>query len=322
MPSKLSRARCGLKVETDRQSPQAQICDVAIVQVKPRKGDYARNLADIADVFTQLAADPPDLIVLPESALSGYFLEGAVYDLARTASEFAADLAAAWKKSGVPERVDIAAGFYENDAGTYYNSAIYVEVSERPRILHVHRKMFLPTYGVFDEERFLSRGRKLSVFETRFGPMAMLICEDIWHSIMPTIAAIKGARCLIVPSAAPGRGIEAHEENELESVTVWRSLLRNAASEHGIFLFYAGLTGFEGGKGMTGSSCVVNPRGEVVVQAPPLGPCILRARVDFKEVDIARASLPLLGDLSAALPDLLLDEELPLPTRTIDAAGH
>ena len=298
-------------------------CDVAILQVKPHKGEYDRNLADVGEVFAQLAADSPDLIVLPEAALSGYFLEGGVYDLARSADAFAADLAAAWQKTGAAKAVDIAAGFYENDSGTYYNSALYIEVKpEGYEILHVHRKMFLPTYGVFDEERFLSRGRKLSVFQTRFGPMALLICEDVWHSIMPTIAAIKGARCLIVPSAAPGRGVEAHGNNELESVTVWRSILSSTASEHGVFLFYAGLTGFEGGKGMTGSSCVIDPRGKIVVQAPPLGPCILRAKVDLGEIDVARAGLPLLGDLSAALPDLLLDEDLPLPKRAIDVAGH
>ena len=298
-------------------------CDVAILQIKPRKGEYRHNFQAVGEIFTQLSGAPPDLIVLPEAALTGYFLEGAVYDLARPAAAFAADLADAWKSTGRAAPVDIAAGFYENDSGTYYNSALYIEVTETGhRIAHVHRKMFLPTYGVFDEERFLSRGRKLSVFETRFGRMALLICEDMWHSIMPTIAAIKGARCLIVPSAAPGRGVEAEESDELESITVWRSLLSAAASEHGVFLIYAGLTGFEGGKGMTGSSCIIDPRGKIIVKAPALGSCILRAKLDLQEVDAARAGLPLLGDLSAALPDLLLDDELPLPRRSGDAAGH
>ncbi len=107
------------------------------------------------------------------------------------------------------DAVDIAAGFFENDEGTYYNSALYLHVdATRERIVHLHRKMFLPTYGVFDEERFLSRGHKVGVFETRFGRMALLVCEDACHAIVPTIAAIKGARILIVPSASPGRGIE------------------------------------------------------------------------------------------------------------------
>jgi N-carbamoylputrescine amidase len=99
-------------------------------------------------------------------------------------------------------------------------------------------------------------------------------------------------------------------------------VLRSYASEHGIYVIYAGLAGFEGGKGMTGSSCVIDPRGEVVVEAPALGAHVLRAECDSGEVDLARASLPLLGDLYAVLPDLLLDSELPLPITSTAARQH
>jgi len=293
---------------------------VALIQTKPAKGQYARNLADAGEAFAQLAANPPDLVALPEAALTGYFLEGAVYDLALPAASFASDLARAWRKASAAP-TDIAAGFFENDGGTYYNSAIYVRVeSGSERIVHVHRKMFLPTYGVFDEERFLSRGHKLGVFATGFGPMAVVICEDAWHSIVPTIAAVKGARILIVPSASPGRGIEGGGDGELESIRHWREMLRLAAIEHGIFVIYAGLTGFEGGKGMTGSSCVIDPRGRVLVQAPAADACIVRADLDLREIDLARARLPLLGDLEDALPDLLMDEDLSLLRSRYDAA--
>ena len=113
---------------------------------------------------------------------------------------------------------------------------------------------------MFDEERFLARGRKLSVFPTPFGTAAILICEDAWHSIMPTIAALKGARMIIVPSASPGRGLAG--SGMLESVERWRATATLTASEHGVYVLYAGLTGFEGGKGMSGASCIVSPRGE------------------------------------------------------------
>jgi N-carbamoylputrescine amidase len=287
---------------------------LAVVQVKPRKGQIGPNLVALGDVFAQLAAGgPPDVIVLPEAALTGYFLEGAVYDLALEQEDLAARLARLWWSRGAAAHpVDVVLGFYENAGGTYYNSALYVEIEpERHRIAHLHRKMFLPTYGVFDEERFLSRGRHLGTFVTRFGVASILICEDAWHSIMPTIAAVKGARYLIVPSASPGRGLSGH--GELESVERWKGVLRSYAAEHGMWVIYAGLAGFEGGKGMTGSSCVIDPRGEIVVEAPALGPCVLRAELDARDVELARASLPLLGDLYAVLPDLLLDEELPVP---------
>jgi N-carbamoylputrescine amidase len=287
--------------------------NLALVQVKPRKGNREANFAELRGIFEQLQADgAPDLIVLPEAAMTGYFLEGAVYELAYETSVFVERLAAEWRAAGGKGEVDIVSGFFENDRGTYYNSAVYATISSTDaRIAHVHRKMFLPTYGVFDEERFLSRGRRLSAFQTRFGCAAILICEDAWHAIMPTIAAIKGARLLIIPSASPGRGLAG--DTELESVSYWRELLRSHAMEHGIFVLYAGLTGFEGGKGMTGSTCIIGPTGDVIAQAPALGACIIRATLDLTDIDVARASLPLLGDLAAVLPDLLLDDELPLP---------
>ncbi len=208
--------------------------NVAIVQAKPFKGRYVENLRTVGEAFAQLgASEPPDLVALPEGAMTGYFLEGAVYDLALPAARFAGDLARTWREACGDRPVDICSGFFENDGGTYYNSALYLHVGKATHdIVHLHRKMFLPTYGVFDEERFLSRGRRLQAFDTRFGRAAILICEDLWHAIMPTIAAIKGARFIIVPSAAPGRGIDG--EVELSSITRWRELLRASAAEHGI----------------------------------------------------------------------------------------
>lgn len=298
----------------DSRGSDCALVEVALVQFKPRKGEYARNLAELGSVFEQLGSAPtrPDLIVLPEAALTGYFLEGAVYELALESARFAEDVRSAWCNVNGRAAVDIVCGFYENAGGTYYNSAAYMHIDgDSVQMQHLHRKMFLPTYGVFDEERFLSRGRRLQAFDTRFGRCAMLICEDLWHAVMPTIAAVKGARMLIVPSAAPGRGIE--EGDELGSIRRWNEILRATAAEHGVYILYAGLAGFEGGKGMTGSSCVVSPRGTILVQAPALGANIVRAQLDLREVDIARATLPLLGDLNAVLPDLLLDEDLPLP---------
>ena len=66
--------------------------------------------------------------------------------------------------------------------------------------------MFLPTYGVFDEERFVEAGRSVQAFDTRWGRAAILICEDAWHSFTPMLAALDGAQLIIVPSASPARG--------------------------------------------------------------------------------------------------------------------
>lgn len=291
----------------------------ALVQFKPRKGDVPANLAAMRTIFAQLAPRRPELIVFPEAALTGYFLEGAVYELAVDAPTMAQRIDAQWRASGATAPCDVVAGFYENVAGTFHNSAVYVRCGEPDgvHIRHVHRKMFLPTYGVFDEERFLTRGRRLSTFETPFGTAAILICEDAWHAIMPTIAALKGARLIIVPSASPGRGLSGAEE--LESTTRWKAILSSAAAEHGVYVLYAGLTGFEGGKGMSGGTAVFSPRGDLLRSAGALEECIIEVTLDRAEVDLARATIPLLGDLSAVLPDLWLDDEIPVMRRLEEA---
>jgi predicted amidohydrolase len=288
----------------------------ALVQFKPRKGDVPANLATMRAIFEQLAPRAPELIVFPEAALTGYFLEGAVYELAVDAPTMAQRVDAQWRASGASAPCDIVVGFYENVAGTFHNSAIYVRCGEPDgvHIVHVHRKMFLPTYGVFDEERFLTRGRRLATFETPFGTAAILICEDAWHAIMPTIAALKGARLIIIPSASPGRGL-CGEGEELESTARWKAILSSAAAEHGVYVLYAGLTGFEGGKGMSGGTSAFSPRGDLLKSAGPLEQCIIEVTLDRAEVDLARATIPLLGDLSAVLPDLWLDDEIPVMRR-------
>jgi predicted amidohydrolase len=287
----------------------------ALVQFKPRKGEIEPNLATVAAVFAQLADDPPALIVFPEAALTGYFLEGAVYELAFEADVLAARIDALWRASGAARPVEVVIGFYENAQGTFHNAALVVRCGEPggARVVHVHRKMFLPTYGVFDEERFLTRGRRLSTYESVFGRAAVLICEDAWHSLTATVAALKGARLLIVPSASPGRGLSG--SGELESNAHWKAILSSMASEHGVYVLYAGLTGFEGGKGMSGGTCAYSPRGELIAAAPALGAHVVRVVLDPDEVDLARATLPLLGDLSAVLPDLWLDDEIPVARR-------
>lgn len=292
--------------------------NAALVQFKPRKGDVDANLAAMREAFAQLAGDAPELVVFPEASLTGYFLEGGVYELALTVPDAARRIDEAWR-AAVPGRAcDVVAGFYENADGTFHNSAIYVRCGEPggPRVVHVHRKMFLPTYGVFDEERFLTRGRRLSVFETAFGKAAMLICEDAWHALATTVAALKGARLLIVPSASPGRGLCGTDE--LESNTRWKAILAAAAAEHGVYVVYAGLTGFEGGKGMSGGTCAFSPRGDLLASAGPLERSIVKVQLDSQEVELARATIPLLGDLNAVLPDLWLDPEIPVMRRLED----
>ena len=189
---------------------------VSLAQLRPRKGRYAENLARLGEMFREAALlpAPPALMVGPESALTGYFLEGGVRDLALEAEQLFDDLARVHRESGAPD-LEVALGFYERHNNHIYNSALYASLGGSDAgIRHVHRKVFLPTYGVFDEERFVAAGDQVQAFDTRWGRAALLICEDAWHSIVPTIAALDGAEMLIVPSASPARGLQRNGEEE------------------------------------------------------------------------------------------------------------
>src|SRR3954464_8844661 len=164
----------------------APLVSLALAQFQPRKGDYAGNLARIAALLSQAAGLSPRvrLVCFPETALSGYFLEGGVSEHAVTAGQLAADLHRVYG-DGPP--IDVAIGFYEVWRNKLYNSALYLSLGETmPFVRHVHRKVFLPTYGLFDEERFVDRGREIRAFDTAWGRAAILVCEDAWHSLTAT----------------------------------------------------------------------------------------------------------------------------------------
>src|SRR5947207_8164168 len=204
---------------------------IALSQFRPTKGEYSANVARIGAVITQATQlDPkPDLVVFPETATSGYFVEGGVKELAVTAGTLARDLSAAYDGPAI----DVTVGFYERFQNHIYNSALYVTLhKQKPQIRHVHRKVFLPTYGVFDEERFVDRGQDgVRSFETNWGGRAaILICEDAWHSLAATVAALEGAQLLIVPSASPARGLGEDDDCEGQalpaSVIRWERIVR------------------------------------------------------------------------------------------------
>jgi NAD+ synthase (glutamine-hydrolysing) len=282
---------------------------LAIAQMRPRKGAYEENLGRLGALFREVAgsAEPPDLLVAPEAALTGYFLEGGVRDLAVSADRLFHDLSCQHRDANAPP-LDVALGFYEVHQNRLFNSALYATLGGPDEgIRHVHRKVFLPTYGVFDEERFVEAGRGVRAFDTRWGRAAMLICEDAWHSFTPMLAALGGAQLILIPSASPARGVEPAEEvpGRPASLARWNRLVQDIAGEHGVYVALAQLVGFEGGKAFPGGSLVAGPRGELLAEGPVFEDALLRVTLDFEEITRARADMPLLSDLEMRLPHLL-----------------
>src|SRR4051812_16245392 len=158
-----------------------------------------------------------------------------------------------------------------------------------PTIHHVHRKMFLPTYGMFDEERFVERGREVRAFDTSWGRAALLVCEDAWHSMTGTIAALDGAQVIFLLAAPPARGPWPQPngtsiEPVPSSVNRWERLARDIAEEHGVFVALANLVGSEGGKMFPGASMVMGPKGDLRVRGPLWEEAVVTSALDPEDV--------------------------------------
>ncbi|HUQ45052.1 MAG TPA: NAD+ synthase [Gemmatimonadaceae bacterium] len=278
---------------------------LALAQFQPRKGNYPENLARIGALLAQAAAlEPrPRFVCFPETALSGYFLEGGVREHAVTAGQLAADLHRVY--AGPP--MDLCVGFYEVWRNKLYNSALYLSLGEAaPLVRHVHRKVFLPTYGMFDEARFVEAGHEIRAFDTPWGRAAILVCEDVWHSLSGTIAALDGAQLIIVPTAPPARGAWPREDGVPgpASVSRWERLARDMADEHGVFVALVHLVGSEGGKQFPGSALLAGPKGDMRVRGPLWEEALVVATLDLTDVTRARADMPLIADLETMAPHL------------------
>jgi NAD+ synthetase len=192
----------------------------------------------------------------------------------------------------------------------FYNSALYVTLgggTDEPVIRHVHRKLFLPTYGMFDEERFVDRGFEVRAFDTAWGRSAMLICEDAWHSLTGTVAALDGATTIFILSASPARGVWPREDEGPVPANLkrWERLARDIAEEQGVFVALVNLVGTEGGKTFSGGSIIAGPYGDVRAKAPLWDETIMTITLDPQDLTRARSDAPLLTDLQTMMPHLM-----------------
>lgn len=270
---------------------------VALAQIKPKLGCLAENCTLVESAIERAVADKADLIVFPELALTGYFLRDLVPDVA-----LRLDAPEITRIRELSRHVAIVVGFVEvSDDYRFFNSAIYVDGGE---IRHIHRKVYLPTYGLFDEQRYLARGERFRAFDTRFGRMGMLICEDMWHLSAPYILAMDGATTLICLSSSPGRGIS--EDESLGSTAAWQKLTSTTAMFLNSRVFYCNRVGYEDGVNFWGGSEVIAPSGSVVSRARLFDEDLLVTRIDGGELRRERIFSPMMRDenLSITMKEL------------------
>ena len=302
-----------------KRPPRGPKLRVGLAQFKPKKADVAFNIARIGEIVSEQTGTV-DLLVFPEAVLTGYFLEGGVAEAARSATSVAEGLGP--PPEGAP---DVVLGFFERHRRSLHNSVIYLTPGEQGwEATHVHRKMFLPTYGVFDEARFVEAGKSVRAFDTRFGRVGLLICEEMWHSLPPTILAVGGAELIIAVSASPARDFTPGGEGRPHNLSRWEALAPATALEHGVFVVVSQLVGSEGGKVFPGGSIAVAPDGAVLARGPLFEEGVTVAELESAALDRARVASPLLADLEQTLPHLqasLTAAQSPDAARPSDSVG-
>jgi len=267
-----------------------------LAQIKPKLGCVADNLALIEERIEEAKKAGADLIVFPELALTGYFLKDLVPEVARPL-----DSPEIRRLVELSRDISIAVGFVEESSDyRFFNSALYLEDGA---IRHQHRKVYLPTYGLFDEQRYLARGERFRAFDTKFGRMGMLICEDMWHLSASYILAMDGATTLICLSSSPSRGIEGET---LGSASAWQKLTATTAMFLNCRVLYCNRVGYEDGVNFWGGSEYVAPSGESMLRGNLLEEDAVSVEVDEGALRRERIFSPMLRDenLSVTMREL------------------
>ncbi len=259
---------------------------VALAQLDCVLGDVQENARRARAAIAEARAADADLIVFPELNLTGYALGAVSDDIALEADD---PTITALGAEAVD--MDIVLGFVEEGAVHTFNSAIYLEGNSP---VHLQHKTYLPTYGRFEEHKHFSPGQSMRAFRTKFGRMAILICNDVWQPPLPFLAVHGGARILIVPACSSLSSDAGTDPAELEGD--WHNLLRFHARFLQTYIVFVNRVGEEAGVTFWGGSHVVDPWGRIVAQAPRHEPALVLAELDLAAVRRRRREMPLVKE--------------------------
>ena len=263
--------------------------NLALAQINTKLGDVEVNLAKHMDYIKQAKSEKADLLVFPELSLTGYVLQDLVASVAHKPTEDDPVFKHLLKES---RDLDLVIGFVDEDSRhRFYVASAYLSGG---KVVHVHHKIYLPTYGLFDEGRFFAWGDSIRAFDTRFGRVGMLICEDFWHASPPYLLWLDGADIMLFSSASPGRGL--NDKDKLESARWVERVTKAYASMFTSFVAHANRVGYEDGLHFWGGATLFDPNGEEIVIGPYNEEALTFAQMDLNQLRRTRARLPLLRD--------------------------
>jgi len=259
---------------------------VGVAQLAPRLGDVPANVDTHLEMIEAARLQKTDLLVFPELSTTGYQLKDMVPDVAWTAASpgFQALVAAS-------RDLILGFGFVEESADhRFYNS---YAICQDGKLLHVHRKVYLPTYGLFEEGRLYAAGEHVRAFDTRLGRAGVMVCEDVWHPSTAYILSQDGAEILIAAAASPLRGADGSDQSS-SNVGVWHTALQMYSQLFGCWVVLVNRVGFEDGLAFWGGSRVIAPGGRVAFDAPLLSAGLYITDIDWNEVRRYRVGDPTL----------------------------
>jgi predicted amidohydrolase len=262
---------------------------IALAQVAPRLGELDANLELVADRVRAAASEGADLTVLPELALTGYLLQDLVPDVA-IGSDDPRLLAIGDAAPGML----VAAGFVEETPEhRYCNSVALVRDGA---LLGLHRKVYLPTYGLFDEGRFTRTGDRVRTHDTGapIGRIGLSVCEDFWHPSLPMLQAHDGASLLVNVAAGPSRAPGGPAG--LAAIGGWHKMQDTYALLGTVPLAFCNRVGNEEGLTFWGGSRVVAADGSAVIEAPLWEEALVVGTIDTDDLRTQRYNLPTLAD--------------------------
>ena len=183
---------------------------------------------------------------------------------------------------------------------------------------HVQRKVYLPTYGLFDERRFFAAGDSIRAVQSRLGVgVGLAICEDFWHLGTAQVLALDGAQILVNVSSSPGRDLASTHAEGLGTAASWRSLLVTYAQLTTSVVVFCNRVGVDESISFWGGSEVIGPGGESLARAPLYDEALVFADVALDDVRRERIALPLLRD---ERPELLVREMARIVAERADVA--
>jgi predicted amidohydrolase len=269
---------------------------VAIAQISAHLGDMEKNIDVHLNLVEKARKNKADLIVFPELSLTGYTLQDFVPDVA--IKPYESPIIERLKQSS--REISLVVGFVEEkERGLFFNSAAYLSDGE---ILHIHRKVFLPTYGMFEELKFFGQGKNFLTFESSFGKTGLMICYDFLHYGAGYLLFAGGSEIIIVISAAPGRGISG--DQGWETSHMWELMGESLSRFSTSFVIYANRVGFEDGKSFAGGSFIYNPGGRLLAKASYGDEEFMVTDIDLDEIRTFRKKWPYKRDEK---PEIVLE---------------